>query len=60
MGAGSLMQIMALGMFFQGLRFNLRELSSLRKIRFPEQFSLLNQHRIHLKWSIFLAQLQWD
>ncbi len=55
MGAGSLMQIMALGMFFQGLRFNLHELSSLRKIRFPEQFSLLNQHRIHLKWSIFFG-----
>ena len=55
MGIGSLLQIFSLGMFFQGLRFNRRELSNLKTIRFPEQLSLMNQRRIHLKWSIIFG-----
>ncbi|EIC83831.1 FUSC family protein [Serratia sp. M24T3] len=52
MGIGSVLQIFSLGLFFQGLRFNRHELSSFKSLRFPKQLSLLNQHRIHLKWSI--------
>ncbi len=55
MGAGSLLQIFSLGIFFQGLRFSRRELSNLKMIRFPEQLSLMNQRRIHLKWSIIFS-----
>ncbi len=55
LGCGCILQIFSLGLFFSGLRFNFREVTSLRKIKFYEGVKQLNQQYIHLRWSIFFG-----